>query len=132
MVIIDALLAGATFESLLEPNAEFSALVQQETREMIEWANRSRAPVLSCCCPSGVSGVDGVSTIVEGEPLAVRPDRILALGAPMSGLLKATEGGERWHIDLTDIGTNIGLKADDQIVFGDRWTVGLKYVDESR
>lgn len=132
VVIIDALLAGATFESLLEPNAEFSALVQQETREMIEWANRSRAPVLSVGCPSGVSGFDGVSTIVEGEPLSVRPDRVLALAAPMSGLLKATEGGERWNIDVTDIGINIGLQLEDQVVFGDRWTVGLKYVDDER
>lgn len=130
VVIIDALLAGATFESLLEPNADFSALVQQETREMIDWANRSRAPVLSVGCPSGVSGVDGVSTIVEGEPLAVRPDRVLALGAPMSGLLKATEAGERWNISLADIGINIGLKVEDQVVFGESWSVNLKYVDE--
>ncbi|KAM3422813.1 hypothetical protein BST61_g295 [Cercospora zeina] len=129
VVIIDALLAGATYESLEDPNAEFSARIQQETREMVEWANRSRAPVLSVGCPSGTSGVDGVSTIVEGEPLAVRPDRVLALGLPMSGLLKAMENGEQWNVHLADIGINIGLKRDDQVVFGEAWTVDLKYVD---
>ncbi|KAI5368239.1 Putative YjeF domain, FDF domain, DFDF domain, YjeF domain superfamily protein [Septoria linicola] len=128
-VIIDALLAGATYQSLLEPNADFSARIQQETREMIDWANRSRAPVLSVGCPSGTSGIDGVSTIVEGEPLAVRPDRVLALGAPMTGLLKSIEGGERWKVKLADIGINIGLKAEDQVVFGESWTVDLNFVE---
>lgn len=129
-VIIDGLLAGATFESLLNPNADFSARVQQETREMIEWANRSRAPVLSIGCPSGVSGIDGISTIVEGEPLSIRPDKVLALGAPMKGLLNAIIEGERCAVSLADIGINIGLKSDEQVAFGGSWVVDLKVLDE--
>lgn len=131
-VIIDALLAGSTYASLLSSNATYSTAAQQETREMIEWANRSRAPVLSIGCPSGISGVDGISTIVDGEPLAVRPDKVLALGAPMSGLLKALESGayrEVWDICVADIGINIALKSDEAVSFGGQWVVDLHYVN---
>lgn len=128
-VIIDALLAGSTYDNLLTPNASHNAAMQQETREMIDWANRSRAPVLSIGCPSGVSGVDGTSTIVEAEPLAVRPERVLALGAPMQGLLKAMESGEKLDIALADIGINIALKSEEAVAFGGPWVVELKYVD---
>ncbi|KAK4504620.1 hypothetical protein PRZ48_002581 [Zasmidium cellare] len=129
-VIIDALLAGSTYDSLLTPNASHNASVQQETREMIDWANRSRAPVLSIGCPSGLSGVDGSSTIVEAEPLAVRPDKVLSLGAPMQGLLKAMENGEKLDISLADIGINIALKSDEAVAFGGPWVVDLKFVED--
>ncbi|KAF2160932.1 hypothetical protein M409DRAFT_59460 [Zasmidium cellare ATCC 36951] len=129
-VIIDALLAGSTYDSLLTSNASHNASVQQETREMIDWANRSRAPVLSVGCPSGVSGVDGSSTIVEAEPLAVRPEKVLSLGAPMQGLLKAMENGEKLDISLADIGINLALKSDEAVAFGGPWVVDLKYVED--
>ena len=129
-VIIDGLLAGSTYDSLLTPNASHSAAVQLETREMIDWANRSRAPVLSVGCPAGVSGADGSSTIVEAEPLAIRPDKILSLGAPMQGLLKAMETGERWNVAVADIGINIALKSAEAVAFGMSWVVDVKYIDE--
>ena len=129
-IIIDALLAGATYDSLLSPNAAHSEAAQRETREMIEWANRSRAPVLSIGCPSGVSGSDGSSTILDGEPLAVRPDRVLALGAPMVGLLEAIKNGESWEVDLADIGVNIALKMEDAVAFSGVWVDGLRFVEE--
>ena len=128
-VIIDALLAGSTYDSLLTSNAEYNTNVQQETREMIDWANRSRGPVLSVACPSGVSGIDGLAPTVDGEPLAVRPDKVLALGAPMQGLLKAMEAGENWKISLADIGVNIALKSDEAVAFDGLWVVDLKYID---
>ena len=129
-IIIDALLAGATYDSLLSPNAAHSEAAQRETREMIEWANRSRAPVLSIGCPSGVSGSDGSSTILDGEPLAVRPDRVLALGAPMIGLLEAMKNGESWEVDLADIGVNIALKIEEAVAFSGVWVDGLRFVEE--
>ncbi|EME47216.1 hypothetical protein DOTSEDRAFT_69230 [Dothistroma septosporum NZE10] len=129
-VIIDALLSGSSYDSLLSSNAAHSSSAQKETREMIDWANRSRAPVLSLACPTGVSGIDGHSTIVEGEPLAIRPDKVLALGAPMQGLLKACEGGERWEVSLADIGINIALKSDEAVAFSGSWVVDLKYVED--
>ena len=129
-IIIDALLAGATYDSLLSPNAAHSEAAQRETREMIEWANRSRAPVLSIACPSGVSGSDGSSTMLDGEPLAVRPDRVLALGAPMIGLLEAMKNGESWEVDLADIGINIALKIEEAVAFSGVWVDGLRFVEE--
>jgi enhancer of mRNA-decapping protein 3 len=129
-IIIDALLAGATYDSLLTPNVAHSEAAQRETREMIDWANRSRAPVLSIACPSGVSGQDGSSTILDGEPLAVRPDRVLALGAPMVGVLEAMKNGESWEVDLADIGINIALKIEEAVAFGSGWVDGLRFVEE--
>ena len=129
-VIIDALLAGSTYESLLDANAQYAAELQKEAREMIDWANRSRAHVLSVGCPSGVSGIDGSATVVEGEPLAVRPEKVLALGAPMQGLLEAVKGGERWDVSLADIGINITLRSDEAVAFGAQWVTELKFVEE--
>ena len=97
---------------------------------MIEWANRSRAPVLSIACPSGVSGLDGVATTLEGEPLAVRPDKVLCLAAPMQGVLEAMKGGERWDVSLADIGINITLRSDEAVAFDGSWVVDLRYLDE--
>lgn len=129
-IIIDALLAGATYDSLQSPNAAHSDAAQRETREMIDWANRSRAPVLSIACPSGVSGQDGSTTLLDGEPLAVRPDRVLALGAPMVGILEAIKAGESWEVDLADVGVNIALKIEEAVAFGGAWVDGLSFAAE--
>lgn len=129
-IIIDALLAGATYDSLLSPNAAHSEGAQREAREMIDWANRSRAPVLSIACPSGVSGADGSTTLLDGEPLAVRPDRVLALGAPMIGLLEAMKAGEGWEVSLADVGINIALRIEEAVGFGGAWVDGLRFVEE--
>lgn len=132
VLIIDALLAGATYESLLDSttNAAHATAAQLETRAMIDWANRSRAPVLSVGCPSGVSGVDGEATMVEGEPLAVRPERVLALGAPLMGLLAAARAGERWDVRLADVGVNIALRKEEAVGFGALWVGELRFVEE--
>ncbi|KAK3711973.1 enhancer of mRNA decapping [Vermiconidia calcicola] len=130
-VIIDALLAGSSYDSILDtPNAQHAENASREAREMIEWANRSRAPVLSVGCPSGVSGLDGTTTTVEGEPLAVRPDKVLCLAAPMQGVLDAMKGGERWDVSLADIGINITLKSDEAVAFGAQWVTELRYVED--
>lgn len=131
-VIIDALLAGTTYDALRTagPSAEHTAHAQQEVREIIEWANRSRAPVLSIGCPSGVDGISGLAPTVEGEPLAIRPDKVLALGAPLQGLLKAIEAGEKWPISLADMGANIALRSEEAVAFGGNWVVELEFVFE--
>lgn len=123
-VIIDALLAGNTYAGLLDsPNTTFTASSQLETREMIDWSNRSRAPVLSVTCPSGVSGADGSVEYVEGEPLSVRPEKVLGLGVPVQGLLEAVKGGEKWEVLLGDLGLNVSLAGEDRVGFGDQWVV---------
>ena len=127
-VIIDALLTGSAYQCLLESNAQHAEAAQKETREMIDWANRSRAPVLSVACPSGVSGMDGATTVLEGEPLAMRPDKVICLGAPMQGLLDAMKGGERWDVSLADVGINVALRRDEAVGFGGLWVTELKFV----
>ena len=118
VLIIDALLAGEPYDS------------QKEARDIIDWANRSRAPVLSIGCPSGVSGVDGSATVIDGEPLAIRPDRVVSLAAPMLGLLEAVKNGEIWDISVADIGINITLRSDEAVAFGSQWVAELKFEDE--
>jgi len=128
-IIIDALLAGATYGSLnSDPNPQHAAEVQREAREIIDWANRSRSPVLSVGCPSGVSGVDGSATVVDGEPLAVRPDKLLSLGAPLPGLLEAMKTGERWDVHLADVGINLALRSEEAVAFGSQWITELRFV----
>lgn len=128
-VIIDALLAGTTYDSLRsDPHPQHSAEAQHEAREIIDWANRSRAPVLSVGCPSGVSGIDGSATVVEGEPLAIRPDKLLSLGAPLLGLLEAMKTGERWEVHLADVGINLALRSEEAVAFGSQWITELKFM----
>ena len=124
-LIIDALLAGATYVALSSaPN------LQLEARQMIDWANRSRAPVLSVTCPSGVSAVDGLATMVDGEPLAIRPDRLLALGFPVHGVLGAMREGERWDVALADVGINLALREEERVLFDSAWVVPVRLVGE--
>ena len=118
VLIIDALLAGEPYDA------------QPEARDVIDWANRSRAPVLSVGCPSGVSGIDGSATIVDGEPLAIRPDKVVSLAAPMLGLLEAVKTGEVWNVCVADIGINITLRRDEAVAFGNQWVADLKYSED--
>jgi len=123
-LIIDALLAGTPYSSLSQSQGP------QGEKEIIDWANRSRAPVLSLSIPSGYSALDGSTAVVEGEPLAVRPDRVLALGAPVQGLLEALKLGEKWDVRLADTGVNIAIREGEAVEFGRGWVVGLAFSDD--
>lgn len=122
-VTLDALLDGQRYADL--PDQTRAA----EVREMIEWANRSRAGVVSVACPSGFDATDGSTTVLEGEPLAVKPEKVVALGVPLQGLLAAVKDGEgrEWGISVVDLGINMGLRASEMVQFGSEWVVGLKY-----
>ncbi|KAK0362958.1 enhancer of mRNA decapping [Friedmanniomyces endolithicus] len=135
-VIVDALLGGVGYDTILSGGSPAvgvggeggggGGVQQAEVREMIEWANRSRAPVLSLGCPSGVCGVEGRTTVVDGEPVAVRPERVLCFGVPVVGLLLAMAGGrERWGVGLVDVGVNIALRVEEAVGFGGSWVVEL-------
>lgn len=122
-IIIDALLDG-------QRHTDSKSVEQQlESRDMIDWANRSRAGVVSLNIPSGFSGSDGSTAVVEGEPLAIRPRQVLVLGAPMTGLLEAVREGEGadWTISIVDIGINVALADRERIAFGSEWSTGLKF-----
>jgi len=103
---------------------------QTEMREMMEWANRSRASVISIGCPSGYDSTSGDATVVEGEPVAVKPDKVLALGAPVIGLLEAAKNGEgaSWDITLLDVGANLALSGEELVPFGPEWSMDLEFV----
>ncbi|KAF2859982.1 YjeF N-terminal domain-like protein [Piedraia hortae CBS 480.64] len=131
VAIIDALLGGSyTYESLQDScEGQHGAQLLREVREMIDWANRSRAPVLSVGCPSGVLGIDGSATLIEGgEPLSVRPDKVLSLGVPMTGILPAMSS-EKWQHLVADVGLNIALKREEAVAFDGRWVTEVKYSD---
>lgn len=122
-IIIDALLDG-------QRHTDFKSVeLQLESRDMIDWANRSRAGVVSVNIPSGFSGVDGSTAVVEGEPLAIRPRQVLALGAPVAGLLEAVKEGEGadWTVSVVDIGINVALADRERVDFGSEWSTGLKF-----
>lgn len=123
VVIVDALLDGVRYEDVHDRTR------QAEVREMIEWANRSRAGVVSIGCPSGFHASDGSTTVLEGEPLAVQPEKVIALGAPLQGLLEAVRYGDgsQWAISVADIGINMAFRSSETVQFGSEWLVGLKF-----
>lgn len=122
-IIVDALLNG-------QKHTDVQSVEQQlETRDMIDWANRSRAGVVSVNIPSGFCAIDGSTSVVEGEPLAVRPETVLALTAPVSGLLEAVKEGEgaHWRVAVADIGVNAALREKEKVDFGLNWTADLQF-----
>lgn len=102
-LIVDALLGlGESFEDL-QPGHFDTAM------DMVGWANKSRASVLSIDIPSGVDGATGAVQIREGEPLEVRSRIVVCCGIPCTGLLEAMiardeEAGMR--VSVVDIGIN--------------------------
>ena len=91
------------------------------TRELIEWAVASPAPVLSLDIPSGVDPDSGANAGV-----VVRPHATLTLALPKTGLVVA-ETGELWLADLgipSEVCRRIGLQYESP--FGDRFLVPLR------
>ena len=95
---------------------------------MIDWSNRSRAPVISIECPSGYDEASGETTVVEGEPVAVKPDRVLALGAVLQGVFEAMVEGETWSLSVLDVGLSSQLTGNEAVRFGPEWSVELEFV----
>ncbi|KAI5196486.1 YjeF N-terminal domain-like protein [Aureobasidium subglaciale] len=124
VIIVDALLDGQRYADIRDED------LRTEAREMIDWANRSRAGVVSIDIPSGFHNVDGSSSIVDGEPLAIRPEAVLALGVPVLGLLEAIKEGEgsAWVVTVVDTGVNIVLSDREKVQFGAEWSVNLRFV----
>jgi enhancer of mRNA-decapping protein 3 len=124
VIIVDALLDGQRYADIRDDD------LRTEAREMIDWANRSRAGVLSINIPSGFDNVNGSSSIVDGEPLAIRPEAVLALGVPVLGLLEAIREGEgsAWTVTAIDTGVNVVLGDREKVQFGTEWSVNLRFV----
>ncbi|KAK0646352.1 YjeF-related protein N-terminus-domain-containing protein [Cercophora newfieldiana] len=88
MLILDALLGLAiSFEELRNGD-------QATVYELIEWANRNEAFVLSVDIPTGVDPSTGKVSIIDGNRLYVKPRYVVAVGAPKRGLLEAIVAAE--------------------------------------
>ncbi|CAC9891596.1 unnamed protein product [Aureobasidium pullulans] len=124
VIIVDALLDGQRHADIRDED------LRTEAREMIDWANRSRAGVVSINIPSGFDAVDGSSSVVDGEPLAIRPEAVLSLGVPILGLLEAIREGEgsAWVLTAVDTGVNVVLGDREKVQFGADWSVSFRFV----
>jgi enhancer of mRNA-decapping protein 3 len=140
-LIIDALLGlTMSFEELRIGD-------QATVYEMMEWANRNEAFVLSIDVPSGIDPTTGKVAIIDGSQLFVKPRYVVAVGAPKRGLLEAVtpvEDGDplslgsvaqedEWRLFVVDMGLGhavwrkAGTKIRRGIDFDGKWVLEIKY-----
>jgi len=147
MLIVDALLGLAiTFDELRNGD-------QATVYELIEWANRNEAFVLSVDIPTGVDPSSGKVMVIDGNRLYVKPRYVAAVGAPKKGLLEAMvaadnedgdtvlagdtsvpdDGVTEWKLFLVDMGLGpavwkkAGTKMRRGIDFDDKWVLQMRY-----
>ncbi|KAK4455904.1 YjeF-related protein N-terminus-domain-containing protein [Podospora aff. communis PSN243] len=148
MLIVDALLGLAIpFEELRNGD-------QATVYELIEWANRNEAFVLSVDIPTGVDPSSGKVSVIDGNRLYVKPRYVVAIGAPKRGLLEAMVAAENedgdtvlaggdtavpddgvtdWNLFLVDMGLGpavwkkAGTKMRKGIDFEQKWVLGMRY-----
>ncbi|KAF4454987.1 hypothetical protein F53441_2548 [Fusarium austroafricanum] len=142
-LIIDALLGlTISFEELRTGD-------QAAVYELMEWANRNEAFVLSVDVPTGIDPTSGKVAVIDGGRLFVKPRYVVAMGAPKRGLLKAVTPPEEddhqsmnnaghedeWRLFIADIGLGsavwrkAGTKIRRGIDFDEKWVLEMKYRD---
>ncbi|KAM0436078.1 hypothetical protein ACHAPT_002970 [Fusarium lateritium] len=142
-LIIDALLGlTISFEELRTGD-------QAAVYELMEWANRNEAFVLSVDVPTGIDPTTGKVAVIDGSRLFVKPRYVVAMGAPKRGLLEAvTPPGEddpeylsnaahedEWRLFIADIGLGsavwrkAGTKIRRGIDFDEKWVLEMRYRD---
>ncbi|ENH73205.1 hypothetical protein FOC1_g10008701 [Fusarium oxysporum f. sp. cubense race 1] len=142
-LIIDALLGlTISFEELRTGD-------QAAVYELMEWANRNEAFVLSVDVPTGIDPTSGKVAVIDGSRLFVKPRYVVAMGAPKRGLLEAVtppdeddpqnmnNAGheEEWRLFIVDIGLGsavwrkAGTKIRRGIDFDEKWLLEMKYRD---
>ncbi|EMT70192.1 hypothetical protein FOC4_g10008638 [Fusarium odoratissimum] len=142
-LIIDALLGlTISFEELRTGD-------QAAVYELMEWANRNEAFVLSVDLPTGIDPTSGKVAVIDGSRLFVKPRYVIAMGAPKRGLLEAVtppdeddpqnmnNAGheEEWRLFIADIGLGsavwrkAGTKIRRGIDFDEKWLLEMKYRD---
>ncbi|CAI4219390.1 unnamed protein product [Parascedosporium putredinis] len=146
-LIIDALLGlTISFEELRTGD-------QASVYELMEWANRNEAFVLSIDVPTGIDPTSGKVSIIDGSRLFVKPRYVVAMGAPKRGLLEAispdNEDGvvtavsgpdgivltddDPWKLYIADIGLGPGVwkkagtKMRRGIDFDAQWVLEMRY-----
>jgi len=134
-LIIDALLGTHVAFDELRTSDQAIAF------EMIRWTERTSITVLSVDVPSGLDGSTGEVTHVDGEPLVLRSQNIICLGATKIGLLQALitgdSGSGKWQLMLADIGIpkaawkKFGSRRRHGVDFSKDWVTALKFVDSA-
>ncbi|UNI21415.1 enhancer of mRNA decapping, variant 2 [Purpureocillium takamizusanense] len=140
-LIIDALLGlTISFEELRIGD-------QATVYELMEWANRNEAFVLSVDVPTGIDPTTGKIAIIDGSHLYVKPRYVVAIGAPKRGLLEivtpASENDvgavstaaqeDQWRLFIADMGLGLavwrkaGTKMRRGIDFDGRWVLEMRY-----
>ncbi|KAI9894370.1 MAG: enhancer of mRNA decapping [Vezdaea aestivalis] len=128
-VIIDSILGTTVAFEDLRVDDQASAF------ELIRWANKSEATVLSLDAPTGIDASTGELSELEGNPLRMAANVVVALGAPKRGILNACIEGEGagWKIYVVDIGISnaawrkYGTRRRYGVDFGSDWVVELRY-----
>ncbi|KAI9871603.1 MAG: enhancer of mRNA decapping [Pleopsidium flavum] len=128
-LVVDALLGmHAAFEDLRVDD-------QAVAYELIAWTNKIKGTVLAVDVPTGLDASTGNVSVLDGQPLLVRPMQVLAMGAPKTGLLNALIAGESqsWQVMVADLGISntawrkYGTRRRHGVEFGNDWVVGLRY-----
>ena len=113
--------------------------------ELVNFANKSSAGILSVDVPSGIDGHTGELSQVDSEPgdgsrgqggFCVRARWVVSLGAPKTGLLNALDRGmgNGWKLFVADIGIpngawrKYGIRRRHGVEFGAEWVVGVEHV----
>ncbi|KEY67207.1 hypothetical protein S7711_03066 [Stachybotrys chartarum IBT 7711] len=140
-LIIDALLGlTISFEELRVGD-------QATVYELMEWANRNEAFVLSVDVPTGIDPSTGKIAIIDGGHLFIKPRYVVAVGAPKRGLLEAvrpprqgepepadsTTHEDEWRLFIADLGLGgavwrrAGTKVRRGIDFDGKWVLEMQY-----
>lgn len=140
-LIIDALLGlTISFEELRIGD-------QATVYELMEWANRNEAFVLSVDVPTGIDPTTGKVAIIDGSHLYVKPRYVVAIGAPKRGLLEIVtppaDGDlglstnvaqeDEWRLFIADMGLGsavwrkAGTKIRRGIDFDGKWVLEMRY-----
>ena len=140
-LIIDALLGlTISFEELRIGD-------QATVYELMGWANRNDAFVLSVDVPTGIDPTTGKIAIIDGSHLYVKPRYVVAIGAPKRGLLEivtppsegdvgavsTTAHEDQWRLFIADMGLGLavwrkaGTKMRRGIDFDGRWVLEMRY-----
>ncbi|PHH74521.1 hypothetical protein CDD82_4899 [Ophiocordyceps australis] len=141
-LIIDALLGlTISFEELRIGD-------QATVYELMEWANRNEAFVLSIDVPTGIDPTTGKIAIIDGSQLYIKPRYVVSIGAPKRGLLEVVTppqlddepGGassaaqeDEWRLFIADMGLGsavwrkAGTKVRKGIDFDGKWVLEMEY-----
>jgi enhancer of mRNA-decapping protein 3 len=142
-LIVDALLGlTLSFDELRTGD-------QAAVYELMEWANRNEAFVLSVDVPTGIDPSVGKANVVDDVPLYIRPRYVAAIACPKRGLLDAIHASKEsrnatpptavddsaasWKLFLVDIclGSAVWKKAGTKtrrgVDFEGKWLLEFEY-----